>query len=206
MSCACLGTLYKWIHSVLCSFAFISSPLSWGLSVLWIAMVHSFSFWYGITMWRQQPLQACFTFGDLYVACNLGLLWIILLSLWPLMTIYVLVHMKSTCISQGWTLGCNCRIVLNSGSFMFRILFFMHLVWESISGFWPYAWETMNCTCEEGSLTLLKYNRWRPRLERRNIRSSWKGMEFMAFLFLNFWLLGLAAHGHFSSFVVGHGL
>lgn len=42
--------------------------------MLWIAVVHSFSFLYGITMWRQQRLQACVTFGDIYVACNLGLM------------------------------------------------------------------------------------------------------------------------------------
>lgn len=73
------------------------------------------------------------------------------------------------------------RKILNSEYFMFRILFFMRLVWGSISGFWPYVWETMNCTCEEGSLILLKYNRWRLRLGRRNTRSSWKGMEFIVF-------------------------
>lgn len=72
--CLFWNSLYKWIHSVLYSFAFISSPLSWGLSVLWIAMVHSFSFLYSITVWRQHRLQACFTFGDIYVACSLGLL------------------------------------------------------------------------------------------------------------------------------------
>ena len=82
--------------------------------------------------------------------------------------------------------------VLNSDTFMFRILFFMHLAWESISGSWHYAWETMNCTCEEGSLTPLKCNRWRLRRGRRNIRSSWKGMAvyslIYSFIHLNFFL------------------
>ena len=57
-----------------CCVLLLSFPHHYPEVCLCIAMVHSFSFWYGITMWRQQRLQACFTFGDIYVACNLGLL------------------------------------------------------------------------------------------------------------------------------------
>lgn len=60
-----------------------------------------------------------------------------------------------------------------------RTLCFIHLACALTSAFCSCAWETMNITCSAENLIPLRCNRWRHKLERRNIRDWWKGADIM---------------------------